>query len=368
MRARDRGDSDELVRGRRILEDLGRDTRDSDALASLAGTWKGIDDARALELYRAALVIDAGDPYALGNVLEYELANGDARIEARRMEIASAAERCRSQIEQSENLPWAAFDLAKFSLLLGEPQHAIGAATLAVARSSAAFMVETSLSSIDRIRSAQSQLKGLDEVRKMYLLARIRFEATPFERRMDRFLRPPVLVLAGSSTAESDASILEFFDTIAHVARDKVASLVSGGTRQGVSALAGDLSERLGVPAVGYIPSVVPIDVEVEKAQSRYAEVRETSGDDFSVLEPLAYWHDLAAAGLRAGDVRVLALGGGLVSAAEFRVALALNAQVGVVTGTGGAASDLLRDPVWTWAKHLRELQPSVEEIGSFLS
>ena len=85
-------------------------------------------------------------------------------------------------------------------------------------------------------------------------------------------------------------------------------------------------SATRGVRAVGYLQATVPPDVEVDA--ERYAVIRRTAGEDFSVEEPLRYWADIMAAGV-AADVRVLAIGGGRISEAEYRMALAFGARVG---------------------------------------
>jgi len=42
----------------------------------------------------------------------------------------------------------------------------------------------------------------------------------------------------------------------------------------------------------------VPGDVEVDADIGRYAELRRTSGEDFSVAEPLQYWVDVVVSGV----------------------------------------------------------------------
>ncbi len=99
--------SPELSRARTLLEgvlDRAKGPQASDAASTLAGTWKGIDDDRAMSLYRRALDLDPGDPYALGNVVEYEVAAaGDRNVLAgMREQIAAAVDRCgRASISRS---------------------------------------------------------------------------------------------------------------------------------------------------------------------------------------------------------------------------------------------------------------------------
>ena len=117
--------------------------------------------------------------------------------------------------------------------------------------------------------------------------------------------------------------------------------------------------------AIGYLPALVPADGEID--HERYAELRRTTGEDFSVAERLQYWSDVAASGIEPVDVRLLAIGGGRISAAEYRMALALGARVGAITGIGGAASERLRDPWWAATTRLTELAPEVDAVQEFL-
>jgi len=66
-------------------------------------------------------------------------------------------------------------------------------------------------------------------------------------------------------------------------------------------------------------------------------------------------------------DVRLLAIGGGRISAAEYGMALALGARVGAISGSGGSASELLRDPWWPATARLAELPPDLSAMREFL-
>ncbi|MFO7589203.1 MAG: tetratricopeptide repeat protein, partial [Gemmatimonadota bacterium] len=87
-RARGHPEREDFRQGQAYLE-LAADTRheDVDAVASLAGTWKRVDEARVRELYRRAFEIDPSDPYALQNYLECELERDPAVLEHTRPQI-----------------------------------------------------------------------------------------------------------------------------------------------------------------------------------------------------------------------------------------------------------------------------------------
>jgi hypothetical protein len=338
---------------------------DADAIASLAGTWKGIDEKKVRELYRRASEIDPADPYPLGNLLEYEIeAAGDlSPVEGMRDWIAAAIERCRQQAAGGQNLPWAHYDLGKFRLLLGLPYEGLAAYAKAVDLSPAAFMVETSLVSLRRLSAVADRAPGLTWARDLLALARrAKFaggEAT------DGSISPPVLLLAGGTSSDEEETrayrplLLEAF-------RDFTGTVISGGTVLGVSGLAGDIGERYphALRTIGYLPHSLPAGVEPD---SRYHEVRRTAGQSFSPLEPLTYWDDLLRAGIWPSQVKLIGIGGGRVAAAEYAIALALGATLGVIRGSGRAADEILSDSQWSSSRRLTPLSSDAEAIRAFL-
>jgi hypothetical protein len=129
--------------------------------------------------------------------------------------------------------------------------------------------------------------------------------------------------------------------------------------------IAGDVAEDESFRAIGYLPASVPDEVHVD--DERYAELRRTTGEVFSVAEPLQYWSDVVVSEIAAAEVRLLAIGGGQISAAEYRMALALGARVGAISGSGGAASELLQDQWWAATARLVELTPDLAAFRGFL-
>jgi tetratricopeptide (TPR) repeat protein len=371
---RGRDDAD-LDRGRALLEEAATIGRDSDALASLAGTWKGIDQDRARELYRRAHELDPADPYALGNHLEYEIeANGDLSVVERlRSGIEEAAARCRAQAEEGENLPWAWFDLGKFRLLLREAEGALAAYAAAVDRSTAAFHLSTSRRSLERL-ARFGEISGLEEARRLLVLgiaSNFADEADPADVRAIATpgawpLAPPVIVLVGGSSAGAEERLRAYRGPVLTALEGRSGTVVSGGTRQGISALAGEVDGDWRV--VGYLPAAVPDDVSVDDDPRRYTELRRSDGHGFGPREPLRYWADALTSGLHAEAVHVLAIGGGPISAFECRLALALGTRVGAIKGSGGSATDLLRDPIWSASGRVEEVDATAAAIGRFLS
>ncbi len=350
----------DIERGRELLSRAAAGG-DVDAAAALAGSWKGVDDERAYELYLSALELDAADPYALGNVLEVEIRRtGDLTpVADRRPALASALLRRRGQALAGEDRPWSFFDLGKFELFLGEDEEAVESFAAAVANSSAAYMPETTIRSLEGVRAACGSMEGFGwSLDLLELGVRARFgEAGGSEER--------TWILVGGSSAEGKGRIAAYREALVRALDGAKGVLLSGGTAQGVSALAGDVSTGVGgIRAVGYLPSRLPEDVNEDE---RYDDLRRTDGERFSPLEPLTYWRDLLEEGVRPAEVGVVAIGGGRLTGLELRIALALGARVAVVAGSGGAAASVLRDRTWATAPRLAQVEPTADALRPFL-
>lgn len=176
--------------------------------------------------------------------------------------------------------------------------------------------------------------------------------------------KEPIIVLAGTSDPNTG------IDTAAS-ARIRTTLqpfhgiLISGGTRTGVGALAGDIAAdpENNMTVIGYLPkAVAPTEQD-----PRYHHLVGTEGSTFSILEPVTYWRDIVAAGIDPASITVFLIGGGRIAEAEARLALALDAQVIGFPGFERAADRLLADPVWSQCPNLRPAPESVDALRVLL-
>ena len=357
---RDQRAGDEYRRGQRYLE-LASAADDVDAVCSFAGTWKGIDDARARDLYRRAFELDPTNPYPLGNYLELELDRDPAVLGSMGPLLRGAIERCERHVAAAINLPWAQFDLGRFHLLLGEPYEALAAYASAITASTAAFMIETSLASLERLARALGDPPGFDWARRLLLLAlAARFASDDAIAQVRQLassgaapLRPPVLIVAGGTDPRLEEQLRGYASLLSAAVADFEGTILSGGSSQGVSGIVGDIGRASGgrIRTIGYLPGQIPADATPDPD---YDELRRTGGSGFSPLEPIQDWVDLVASGIQPGEVRVLGVNGGRIAALEYRIALALGATVGVIADSGREAGRLLGDERWASSRLVR--------------
>jgi len=113
----------------------------------------------------------------------------------------------------------------------------------------------------------------------------------------------------------------------------------------------------------GYRPERLPDDAPND---TRYDHLVKSGESKFSPEQIIRCWEDLFDAGIGPSAVRLIGYGGGVLSAFEYRLALALGASVGVVETSGGAAKALLEDPLWATLRNLLVLPFDPDTLRAF--
>lgn len=354
---------------------------DLDAWASLAGTWRALEQQaiapaerercrrEAQGYYRRAYELDPGDPYPLGNYLEYELADHPELdlVSHFRAPLTTAVERCSRHVEVGVNLPWAWFDLGKFSLLLGDVEAALASYAKGVSCCNVGAPVAAALSSFETLRPARERLAGYDLIVRFLGLAQaFRFgesAALPQPTGPLPTFVPPVLWVSGVARADLVPALRE---TLLAALAEFRGTIVCGGTLAGVVGFVGELQELFPdtLRTIGYLPQSA---VERGLLDGRYQTHRVTPGTTFSSLEPLTAWTELQAAGVPLDQVRMLCVGGGRLSLLECQLAIALGVPVGLLSWTGQETATLLDDPQWAASPVLRELPAEPDAIAAFV-
>jgi ppGpp synthetase/RelA/SpoT-type nucleotidyltranferase len=366
----------EYKKGQRYLECACID-QDVDALASLAGTWKKIDDKKARLLYEQALEIDSSNPYPLGNYLEYEINRiGDTSfLPLLKPVITAGIKRCRDYADVEINLPWAFYDMGKFYLLLGKPYESIAAYAKAIQLSTEDWMIKTSLASLEKLKVVQEKITGYDWACRLLMLGRVaRFSGKDAIKDLKAMATPkvkpinhPVVIVVGGCDANIEKQMRGYRRLLIKAFKGFKGTVVAGGTTAGISGLVGEISKkyRNNVKTVSYVPKSIPAGVIIDK---RYNEIRRTQGEDFTVLEPLQNWIDIITSGIELSQVKVFGINGGAISAAEYRIALALGARVAVLEESGREAAKLVKDTDWSPSMLLTHLPLDPATINAFIS
>jgi hypothetical protein len=146
-------------------------------------------------------------------------------------------------------------------------------------------------------------------------------------------------------------------------------TLFGGGTTSGISGLAGDVAQQSGgsVRAFGYLPRLLPRNVQEDMNADRFARRFNSSGSGFTPLEPLQGWTDILAAGVDPRRVKLLSYAGGRISRSECMLAVALGARVGIIENATLPNDRLFHYPQWQECPNLVQLPMDPMTLRAFL-
>ncbi len=372
---------EDFRKGLRLLTSACRlNENDTDAISTLAGAWKILDDEKAYELYRRAFELDPSDPYSLVNYLGYEIA-GKKNLSAVRVLsplIEDSIRRCEEHIEVGANIPWAHYSMGMLNLLAGKPYEGMAAYAKAIELSTAGFMIDTSLNSLEKLGSVKKDIQGFEWVRRFLMLGKaakggnkeIIKQIKRLSTRGEEAIKGPVVIVPGGCDEKVKVKIQGYGKMLMKAFDGFQGTVISGGTKQGISGLVGDLRNKYedAVHTIGYLPQEgLLTGATIEKDNRRYSELRYTAGNGFSPLEPIQNWIDIIASGIDPGEVKVLGINGGDISAVEYKMALALGAKVAIIQESGREATRLLNDPVWRYSKGLLCVPDDAQTVRIFL-
>jgi len=365
---------------------------DSDAMAAYASSWRRFDDvesiAKITKWYQNAYDANPTNTYALSNVIELEIIDRKnmSVVSLMKPAIATSIRHCLDQAEVGTNHPWAYYNAALFTMLLGQQNKGLGLLAKAAACSNAPFMLESACRSTERIRKALNKnrkkkeadlktLEGLGHIRLLLaVLAKAKYineskkdhsykiaQCSPLKPSDPNLLlksQGATIILAGACDEDSLEVVEKYKPLLMEAFANVSGSIISGGTTTGIPKLAGDI-QRLypdKIKTIGYLPRGTDADI----IDRRYSRIILTDANDFSALEPIRYWHDILDANIDPETVRLVGIAGGDISAFEYRLALAMGAKVIMIEEGGCEAQALLKDVHWNNSPNLIVLPEEV--------
>ncbi len=383
-----------IEQGRAFLEKAVRAApNDVEALCLLADSCREENCEEARSSYERAFRVCPSDPRALGGYLLNRILT-EKRYDFVQLVYPSlddAIKRCRERTALRIDIPRAYYDVGFFSLLLERGYESLSAYAKALDTSPSQDWVRSARRQIDRMQLAL-QDKDIPELRwlqRFFFLAqfakltnrtgssacpesgeppddgrRLRTElealATPELR-----IQGPVIIIAGSCAPGLDHYLSDFKALVLSGFKGFAGTVISGGTTAGISNWAGDL-ENGRILKVAHLPGgELPQDVRIDERYQRIIRMAEEK--EFGPGLPLQYWTDILASGIAPETVRLLGVGGGALSAFEYKLALALGAKVGILRDSGRAAEELLRDPDWENSEDLAALPADRATVRMFL-
>jgi hypothetical protein len=156
-----------------------------------------------------------------------------------------------------------------------------------------------------------------------------------------------VMIIAGGASLMDEKKTKEYQEILFTVMVGFKGTIISGGTTAGIPGLVGrikaDLNKNASVAfdLLGYLPKKLPESAIKSEAYDRF---HETDSDEFSALEILSYWADIILSGIDPIKVLLIGIDGGSIAALEYKTALILGAKVCLLTSSGRAVSEILKN------------------------
>ena len=329
------------------------------------------------------------NPYYLTDLLETEIALKRSAGPILNPAIRDAIDMCREHIKYNIEVPKCYWTMGKLYFILNDIDNACFNYAKAIDicnNQNPIFPVsvyEDQLRSYENLKLAVNaqidchviytllllgQFKHPGADRKMKLKITGIFDALIKQRnetrsQMDENSR--IVIVAGGC-----ADLPDYYNRYEELLKDVFMTyqgiVISGGTESGIPGKTGDAvqsinkkrnrsgssSEKLNeIRLLGYLPKKLPLDEHGKKIIRhkgyQFVTSLQNTGN-FSILDIISYWIDIAVKNVSLDHVKVLGINGGRFSDLEYKIALAMGAQVGLIENSGRAVTGIMQDPEWS--------------------
>jgi ppGpp synthetase/RelA/SpoT-type nucleotidyltranferase len=316
---------------------------------------------RALELHAKAHEYEPDNPYYLADMLGFEVFCSHSRelSGALRTTLREGVRTCRAHAERGIEMPRSCFTGGRLCVLLGEPLPALGfyARGIQHCLEEQHFVPEDALVAelgwIGRLHAGTTPPDAHRWVMDLLRMA----QSLQAAGRSGTETAPPRVVIVSGGAATTTADELRRCRPLLEKALAPFAGrVIGGGTTIGVPGCVGDVSAALQArnerhfETIGYVPRRLSSDTIRD---TRYDRLIECGESGFTPEQILQCWKDILADGVSPSEVLCLGIGGGPLSAIDYRVALAFGSSVVVAIGSGGSADAIVADDLWAGATRL---------------
>lgn len=180
-----------------------------------------------------------------------------------------------------------------------------------------------------------------------------------------------VLIIAGKSGSMEYSQQEEYGNYIKDALRDFEGTVISGGTSTGLPGIVGTLTVKLreidtvNYNLLGYLPVNIPDKVKQGTGYDKYIT---SPSESFSFLDAFKYWTDILFSDVPLEKILLLGINGKVISELEYSFALSLGINLALVDKSGGAADNIMQNPVWAQEPNLLILPPDPDTIWALVN
>lgn len=335
---------------------------------------------QARKCYQAALELSPSDPHVLANVLSHEISYQRSNEPVAMMagQIRTAIETCWDRLRKGFDIPYAAFAVGKLNVLRAQYVDALDGYALGlrhVLESKVCIPVDALDCESEWLlmvkRGTVRESEGIRWVIDLLRTAADMKNGTAANHDGKPLpLTTPILIVSGNGNATHETNGEPIREVLVRALDGFTGTIVASGVRDGASSFVADALECLTVESrrrvklVAFLPRLLPMAIQTD---DRYDELIVCGEAGFSPEQTIRRYSDVFTSGVRRDQVSLLGCGGGRLSATDYRIALGLGVQVGLVASSGGATDALLVDELWKDSENLHSLTHDSPSIRSFL-
>jgi ppGpp synthetase/RelA/SpoT-type nucleotidyltranferase len=185
------------------------------------------------------------------------------------------------------------------------------------------------------------------------------------------YLTGNVLVVAGKSGSMESKQQEEYEYYIKDALRDFEGTVISGGTNTGLPGIVGIITAKLreldtlNYDLLGYMPKNLPQNVKRGNGYDGYIT---SDTQSFSFLDAFKYWVDILLNEVPYNKILVFGINGKVISELEYTFALSLGINVALIDKSGGAADNIIQNPLWQQESDLLLLPGDSDTIWALIN
>jgi ppGpp synthetase/RelA/SpoT-type nucleotidyltranferase len=340
--------------------------------------------AKAHKCYKLAYELRPSNPYYLTDLIEVEIVQTKNKNHILNPAIRDAIDMCRKHIHYNIEVPKCYWTMGKLYFILNDIDNACFNYAKAIDicnNQNPIFPVsiyDDQLKSFENLKLIVKAPIDCDVIHALLLLGQYKHPKTNKNKKkkilsaFDSFIKQDnktqtimkadsrIIIVAGGC-----ADLLDYYGPYKKILDDAFRTyqgiVISGGTNSGIPGKVGETIQSINndrtatrldeIKLLGYLPKKLPLDEYGHKIQRHrgYKVVTTLNNtNDFSILDIISYWIDIVATNVNMNHVKVLGINGGRFSDLEYKIALAMGVQVGLIENSGRAVTGIMQDTEWS--------------------
>lgn len=337
--------------------------KDADAYSILGGRWKYIDNKKAYKYYLEAWKLARDYSYPLVNVilLEIALKKRIKPIKRYMKYIELAIQKRKEQIKNSEDIPWAFYDLGTLYMLIGNIKLGFYYYLLGIRDSPDIWTIETTLKTLELATVVQEEILGFKQVRVLFLLSigfflkKLGIQNTyKWKEIKDKLineglnvilpkLENSIVICAGGVSNYDSLKLKELISNLSNALNKFDGVLISGCNNDDIEKLILSFyTATSNYEAYLYEPQRIKFKQIIGKIVRKKPVLL-----DECLAIIFQSWFEILNSPAKLNEIKMIGIDGNYINILEYYIAIAFGVPLCLIKDSQSAISELIKDPLW---------------------